>query len=354
MGEIVSYSPLSKQYTFNPESLWIETLWATMYANNVSETAKIVFATIVMYVREEPLYFPSQKELAEAVNKSVPTIERSIRELKERKLISTPEKSGRFNRYRVNDHFSADLKFSERAEIFLKTLLSVKVSILDVTPIKSDGHKHKEEIRPIKNDGYEQEKEKEKKEERKERTKEKKEEIKEKEREVGGETAHIPSHLNPMERRQYILDLKRRKNKARETLKDTPKTVTSAQKLPKSVSKWTTTHFERYFAKRYHELSGKELPKQFEKNRTLLKKTLERGIDRIEMKEVIDFVFDEWEELQKRLKLEEGLPSIGFVFSGYFDRLLNLKRAGFSAHKFKDLRSDFEFDLDLSKKEFKG
>jgi len=81
------------------------------------------------------------------------------------------------------------------------------------------------------------------------------------------------------------------------------------------------------------------------KNRTILKRAIEKdNLDRMHMREVIDFVFENWDELVEKLKLVEPRPSIGLVFSGYFETLSNLQRAGFSSHSLKHNRSDFNFE----------
>ncbi|MFW6172195.1 MAG: helix-turn-helix domain-containing protein [Elusimicrobiota bacterium] len=523
MGEIVSYNPIEKEYKFNPESLWVETLWAAIYADNLSETAKIVFASMILYVREEPLHFPTQKELAEAVNKSTRTVERVVNELKNINIISVPSKgAGKYNKYKVNDHYSADLKFTDKSAHFLEELLNVEVPLFstkkytknygnkgeilqnksydsttknsevvnekdsDIPPDKNVGCKSNknyrnsenvgensenstppdknggwEQIPPDKNVGYFKEKEekekitKEKKERQKKESnikKEKRKKIREKnkkekeEKEIvdfidnreiicnNGKNSNLEeknsssfpenirdnsleikevnfpeniesislennteistrnkgekvsditgdlenekkdekntdleeekeslsqkeedkySHLTKAELRQLKIRRKREKTNAEKTLPGRSKKGTRSKDIPKDLSRWSPKHFRMHFGVRYKELSGDYMIRQPKKSNILIANVMKKGVSKNELKEVIDFVFDEWSEIKKRLKIESGYPSIGFVFSGYFETLLNMKRAGFSAHSFKDVRSDFDFELKLSDKEYK-
>lgn len=512
MGEIVSYNPIEKEYKFNPESLWVETLWAAIYADNLSETAKIVFASMILYVREEPLHFPTQKELAEAVNKSDRTVRRAIKELKKTNIILVPHKgAGKYNKYKINDHYSADLKFTDKSAHFLEELLSVEVPLFStkkytendrynseilqksigdssakdinidskstdkIPPDKNVlckydknynnyenvGENSKKICPPDKNVLYFKEKEnkekikKEKKEREKKESnikKEKRKKIREKnkkekkEKEIvdfidnrdilcqndknsnlevensnsfpenikdnslenntidfsennennslenntkistenkGEKVSDITedledekedekntdleeekeshfqkeedkySHLTKSELRQLKIRRKREKTKAEKTLIRRSKSATRSKDVPKDLSRWSPKHFRMHFGVRYKQLSGEKMIRQPKKSNILIANVMKKGINKKELKEVIDFVFDEWSEIKKRLKIESGFPSIGFVFSGYFETLLNMKRAGFSAHSFKDVRSDFDFDLKLSDKEYK-
>lgn len=160
MGEIVSYDPYNKKFSFNSESRWAETILAVMNANNIIPAAKLVFSNIILNIKQQPLRFPSQQELAKAADSCDRTVRRHIQQLKDLQLIAVPEKCGRVNKYVIREYTDTAITFSPQAEKYLKNLLNVKVAPFSVTEDKN--------VLKDKNVLTEQEKEEKKEEEKKE------------------------------------------------------------------------------------------------------------------------------------------------------------------------------------------
>ena len=346
MSAIVSYDPYAKEFSFHRDEHWVETLWATIYAQNLSETAKVVFATIISHVYKEPLQFPSQRVLAEAVKKTPRTVKRAIKELKVIKLIEVPAGfSQRQNKYIIYDHSNSDLKFSPEAEGMLKGLLDISVSVFSVIGDKNV---------PI---PKEKENEEEKEEKKVIQRKEEREE--EKEKEICGEAAHeniSTSHFTKKEAMLAKIDSDSSLSKKSPygfMQQDEDRSLTEAMaepkpqpRLPKDVHRWKTTHFEKYFADRYKKLAGNAMPVQFAKDRTVIKRMMERIADIEEIKDVIDYVFDNWEVVSQKKDLTDGYPTINLVFSRWFGTFQSMMHKGKPrSNKFADNRADYEFEL---------
>ena len=347
MTTIVSYDPYGKKFHFDKSTRWVETLWATIYANNVSETAKIVFATVISHVYAEPLTFPSQRILAEACHKSTRTVIRAMNELKGLKLLEVPHGfTERQNNYIIYDHTHSDLKFSPEAEVMLKTLLDIHVSAFSVTSDKNTiGDKN---VTILKEEEKEKEKEK-----KKSNIKEKEKERKEREEETSGDAGNEISLLSEREERQAKLNGSKIKYGPYSFLADEKRNLTEAmaepkrkERIPKDVHQWKSPHFEAYFSQRYHQLVGKEMPVQFAQNRTLIKRMIERVADIEEIKGVIDFVFDNWEAVASLKGLDDGYPTVTLVFSRWFGTFQAMMHKGTPrSKKFSDNRADYEFKL---------
>lgn len=351
MGTIVSYDPYSKQFKFDHNSRWIETLWATIFASNVSSTSKIVFATIISHVYQEPLSFPTQKVLSEAVQKDRRTIIRAIEELREIKLLEVPTGlNTRRNKYVIYDHAHSSLKFSGQGEQLLKKLLDVQVSDFNVIAPLEISDKNPTSDKNV-TSPTEKEREEEKEEKKVIQRKEEREE--EKEREIAASAATHSSDDSKMTSKEKRLaklsaDSSLKRSSKYGFMEDETKSLTKAMEkpfvkpsIPKDVHKWKTTDFESYFARRYKKLTGKDLMINFAKDRKLIENMIERTSDIEEIKNVIDFVFDNWSDIEKKYNLQK-FPNIGFVFSQWFGTLQTTMHAGVpKSRHFIDRRSDY-------------
>ena len=352
MGDIVSYDFYAKTFAFNRESKWIETLWAAIYAENLGETAKIIFATIISHVYEEPLTFPSQRRLSEAVHKTDRTVRRAVKELKQRNLIDVPAGFlGKPTKYVIHEHTDTDLRFSPEAENMLKNLLDIQVSLFALTGDRITT----QTATPDKNVLTAQEKEREEEKEEKKVTQRKEEREEEKERELepsgSSEIASISNKSSKQEKLARLNNASTLKQSSRYG-GDEARTLTEAMREPKpkrvrphDVHQWKTVDFEKYFKEKYKELSGKALNVNFQKERSLIKKMLERTSDIEEIRDVIDFVFENWKVIAKKNDFQQ-FPTISLVFSQWFGTFQAMMHAGKPKSKhFIDRRSDYDFKM---------
>lgn len=365
MAEIVSYDPYAEKFTFNHDSNWIETLWAVIYAENLSETAKIIFATLISHVYVQPLSYPTQKSLSEAMHKTDRTVRRAMKELKDRHLVAVPPGfSGRSKKYIIYEHSGTDLKFSMKAESMLKSLLDINVSLFSLTGEKAVKCEAYSET-PDKNVLSLQEKEKEKKREEREEEKkviqrkeeEKEERKKEREKELALCASEIPykSDKTEKDKKSKVKTSSNLKNSGAYNFMagDEKPSLTQAMKEPKikksrpsDIHQWGTLDFESYFKERYKKLTGKNLSINFAKERTLIKKMIKRTTDIEEVKDVVDYVFDNWRLISKKFGFDDQFPTISLVFSQWFGTFLTMMHKGKpKANHFIDKRSDFQYKM---------
>lgn len=355
MGTIVSYDPYSKKFTFHHDSKWIETLWATIYASNISSTSKIVFATMMSYVYQEPLEFPTQQVLSDAVQKNRRTIMRAIEELCEKNLLEIPAGlNSRRNKYIIHDHSTSSLKFSGQAENLLNTLLDVQVSDFNVISAMAICDENTTRDKNVTN--QQKEKREEEKEEKKviQRKEEREEEKKEKLEPHGSSDKAYNSSLSEKDQKLARLSTGSTLKHSSKYgyMEDEKRSLTEAMKepkpkreRPKDVHSWETVDFETYFKHRYHELSGKKLNINFAKERKLIKNMLERTSDIEEIRDVIDFVFDNWKAIAKKNDFQQ-FPTISLVFSQWFGTFQAMMHAGKPKSKhFIDRRSDYDYSM---------
>jgi hypothetical protein len=238
----------------------------------------------------------------------------------------------------------------------LKSLLDISVSIFALTGDAEKEITSEEEadkiVLTVK------EKEREEREEKKESTKERKEEKEEKEKEFSLCGKEIPDKFdsnveNKAPKVNTTSSLKSTGSyRFLQSEEDAKRSLTQAMEAPAikkrmsdDIHKWKPQDFVTYYQRKYKEtVPDKNAPVQPGRDHKHMKDLMEAVSDAEDIKEVIDFVFENWKVISEEYDFK-GFPTIGLLFS-WFATFQSMMHKGKPRSKhFVHRRSDYDFNL---------